>query len=220
MRWWTRQIRQAVVASLLGVALLTAAYALNVDQLFRHGNVYQKLIALGGAAVFTLDGMIAVRGMARVANDRAQIRMSISHAAAIRLLVLLAGYICVAVLTLNTLGVNLGQLLVGGALTGVIVGIAAQQSLGNVFAGLVLVTARPFAVGDDVIVHSGALGGPHQGKVVDMGLVYVTLESPEGTVRLPNSAVLNSAVGPGSDLATSGAQDEAPPPASPPPPAA
>lgn len=200
MRWWTRQVRRAAGASVLAVMLLAAAYALNVERLFRHGNVYQKLIAVAGAGVFVLVGALAVRRLAGVADSRARVRMSISHAAALRLLVLLAGYVGVVVLTLNTLGVNLGQLLVGGALTGVIVGIAAQQSLGNVFAGLMLVAARPFTVGDRVIVHSGGLGGPHEGKVIDMGLVYVTLEGEQGPIRLPNSAVLNSAVVPGDGL--------------------
>jgi hypothetical protein len=39
---------------------------------------------------------------------------------------------------LSMLSVPVGHLLLGGAIAGVVLGIAAQQSLGNVFAGLVL----------------------------------------------------------------------------------
>jgi hypothetical protein len=46
------------------------------------------------------------------------------------------------------------------------------------------------------VVYSGALGGPHEGRVVEMGLVYLTLETDQGLIRLPNSAVLNSGVAP------------------------
>ena len=42
----------------------------------------------------------------------------------------------------------LGNLLIGGAVTGMILGIAAQQSLSNVFAGLVLLFARPYIPGE------------------------------------------------------------------------
>jgi small-conductance mechanosensitive channel len=62
--------------------------------------------------------------------------------------------------TLGLLAIPLQQLLIGGALTGVIVGIAAQPSLSNLFAGLVLLFTRPIAGRQRVRLHSGALGGP------------------------------------------------------------
>jgi len=67
---------------------------------------------------------------------------------------------------LQLLNVNLSSLLVGGAVTGVVVGIAAQQSLGNFFAGLVLMFARPYIPGQRVIVRSGGMGGPFEGEIV------------------------------------------------------
>ena len=48
------------------------------------------------------------------------------------------GYLAVLLVALDLFEVPVGHLLVGGAVTGVVVGIAAQQSLGNLFAGLVL----------------------------------------------------------------------------------
>ena len=52
----------------------------------------------------------------------------------------------------------------GGAITGVVVGIAAQQTLGNFFAGLVLLFARPYVPGQRVPVTSGAMGVSRQLK--------------------------------------------------------
>ena len=60
---------------------------------------------------------------------------------------------------LSMLSIPIGRLLLGGAIAGVVLGVAAQQSLGNVFAGLVLLMARPFAVGNRIRIRSGALGG-------------------------------------------------------------
>jgi small-conductance mechanosensitive channel len=79
----------------------------------------------------------------------------------------------------------------------VIIGIAAQQTLGNFFAGLVLLLVRPFTLGETVIFRSGPLGGEYEGRVTDMGLFYVSLVTEQGPVQLPNAGVLASAIGPG-----------------------
>jgi small-conductance mechanosensitive channel len=189
-------LRRAIGASFLALIMLTAAYVLDVAALLRDDHWLPKLFALGGAAVFVLIGVIAVRNLGSVAAERIERRMTAGHASALRLAISLFGYVGLAIVVLNTLGVNLGQLLVGGALTGVVIGIAAQQSLGNVFAGIVLLSSQPFSVGDHVVIHSGGLGGPHRGQVVEMGLVYLTLQAEDGQIKLPNSAVLNAAVGP------------------------
>ena len=76
----------------------------------------------------------------------------------------------------------------------VVLGIAAQQSLGNVFAGLVLLFARPFGIGDHVRVRSGALGGIFEGWVTEMSLTYVSLEVEGAVFKIPNSAMLAAGV--------------------------
>ena len=122
--------------------------------------------------------------------------MGRSGASALRLLISLAGYVVVVITTLGMLAVPVEHLVLGGALTGVIVGIAAQQSLGNVFAGLVLLLARPFAVGDHIRIRAGALGGEFDGAVRAISLTYVTVDTEDGPLHVPNSGVLAAAVGP------------------------
>jgi hypothetical protein len=106
------------------------------------------------------------------------------------------GSIAVFFITLALLNVPIDQILVGGAVTTIILGIAAQQSLSNVFSGLVLLLSHPFGVGDTVRFRSGALGGPIEGIVTEVGISYVRVETADGPIRLPNSQVLASAVGP------------------------
>ena len=108
----------------------------------------------------------------------------------------MAGYAAVTLSLLVLLEVPVQRLLVSGAATGIVLGIAAQQSLANVVAGLVLLLNRPFQVGDDITVRSGALAGPYSGRVLSVGLTYVRLDSDEGVLLLPNSGVLASVVGP------------------------
>src|SRR5438105_2812316 len=91
---------------------------------------------------------------------------------------------------------NLSGLLVGGAILGVIVATAAQSSLGNFFAGLVLMVAQPYRVGAAVRLRSSLVGGSeYEGTVIDQGALYTTLRGVDGEiVKLPNSAVVASAL--------------------------
>jgi hypothetical protein len=100
------------------------------------------------------------------------------------------------IITLELFNVAVTQLIVGGVVTSVLLGIAAQQSLANVFAGIVLLMARPFRVGDQIGVRSGALSGLLEGMVSEISITYVRLETPNGPVHIPNSQVLAAAVGP------------------------
>ena len=82
----------------------------------------------------------------------------------------------------------------GGAVTAVILGLAAQQTLGNLIAGTVLLSARPFRVGDKVRLQGGPIGGQLEGTVSSLGLLYTTFARGEDSILVPNSVVLNVAV--------------------------
>jgi small conductance mechanosensitive channel len=111
------------------------------------------------------------------------------------MIVTIAGYLVAATCALGLTRYPLDHLLLGGAIVRVILGIAAQQSLGNVFAGLVLLAARPFKLGHHIRVRSGALAGEFEGTVISMSLTYVTLATSDGPLKVPNSATLAAAVG-------------------------
>jgi hypothetical protein len=119
--------------------------------------LHTKLIVIGLAVVFTVLGVITARSTINQVVSAAS-HASIGAVSTTKMLCLLVGYLVLFLGTLALLTIPLQQLLVGGALTGVIVGTAAQQPLGNLFAGLVLLIARPVAVGQRIGIHSGALG--------------------------------------------------------------
>ena len=100
--------------------------------------------------LFCLFASIATIELAAKTRELLEPKAGASHAAITRYAILIVGFFTTLVLTLELFGVPIGQLVLGGALTSVFVGIAAQQALGNVFAGLVLVFARPFHVGDAI----------------------------------------------------------------------
>jgi small conductance mechanosensitive channel len=98
------------------------------------------------------------------------------------------------VVALSVAGIGAGELALGGAFTAVIVGLAAQQTLGNLIAGTVLLSARPFRVGERVRLQGGPLAGKVEGTVSSLGLLYTTFATGEDAMMVPNSVVLNVAV--------------------------
>jgi small conductance mechanosensitive channel len=97
---------------------------------------------------------------------------------------------------LRTAGLDARSLAVGGAFAAVILGLAAQNTLGNVLAGVLLLSARPFRVGDRVRFQAGGLAGQVEGVVMSLGLLYVTLAQGEDQIMLPNNVAIASAVVP------------------------
>jgi small-conductance mechanosensitive channel len=95
---------------------------------------------------------------------------------------------------LRVAGIETRTLALGGAFTAVILGLASQQTLGNVIAGTVLLSARPFRVGDRVRLQGGPLAGQVEGTVSSLGLLYTTFAKGEDSIMVPNSVVLNVAV--------------------------
>lgn len=156
----------------------------------------EGLAAVASGLAFVALAVLAVRSAANEVATVSRLRFGDAHANVVGLLATLGGYALTALAVLVVLGVSPARLLVSGAVTGVILGVAAQQSLGNVVAGLVLLLNRPFQVGQEITVRSGALAGPYSGRVVSIGLTYVHLDTDEGIVLLPNSGVLAAAVGP------------------------
>lgn len=165
--------------------------------------------ALAGAGIVLLGGLVAVRSLASAVRDAAAERTGDVRGATLARIVSIAGYVIVLLWTLSSLGVGIQALLLGGALTGVVLGIAAQQTLGNVFAGLVLLVVRPFAAGQEAVIKSTL--GEYQGLVENVGLFYVTLQTAKGRVDVPNAVALASAVGPGARTSAEPDDEDEPP---------
>jgi small conductance mechanosensitive channel len=123
-------------------------------------------------------------------------RMDPATAGTVGFLIRLTTIAVVIALALRIAGLRSGTLALGGAVTAVVLALAAQQTLGNLFAGLVLLSTRPFRVGDRVRLVGGALAGQLEGIVSSLGLFYATLVSGADRILVPNAVVLNLAVVP------------------------
>lgn len=156
-----------------------------------------SVLAIAGGVVLLVAGVIAVRGISRAVRKASTTHIGDARGVAMSWVVVVVGYFVLILAVLSVLDVPLGGLLFGGAITGVVIGIAAQQTLANFFAGVVLMIARPLQIGEHVVLRSGPLGGEYEGTVTDMTLFYVSINAVNGPVVLPNTGVLASAIGPG-----------------------
>ncbi|WP_267639519.1 mechanosensitive ion channel family protein [Haloarchaeobius amylolyticus] len=88
------------------------------------------------------------------------------------------------IVILGIWSVQLTGLLVGAGFAGIVVGMAARQTLGAVLAGFVLMIARPFEIGDWVEI------GDSEGIVTDISIFNTAIQTFDGEyVMIPNDIV-------------------------------
>jgi small-conductance mechanosensitive channel len=189
--------KAAVFAGLSFTALMVGALLGQVEDRAVAGRLDaatagERIIVYVAALAVLAFGVTAVR-LGGSAIKLAGAQLADGRAASLASIFSLLGYVAVALAALSALRINLSGLLVGGAISGVVLGIAAQQTLGNFFAGIVLLSSGSVRVGQEVFLKSGPLG-EHVGRVVEMTLMHVQLLTDEGLVALPNAGVLAGAI--------------------------
>ncbi|MGC9009669.1 MAG: mechanosensitive ion channel domain-containing protein [Sulfolobales archaeon] len=76
-----------------------------------------------------------------------------------------------------------------GGFLGIVIGFASQQVLGQAVAGLFLLIARPFKIGDYVIVAG------EQGTVEDVSALFTHVRKDDGTLALvPSGSIVGSKI--------------------------
>jgi small conductance mechanosensitive channel len=150
------------------------------------------------ACAFALVGLGAwfSRDLGRALGPALLRRLDQGTAGSVAFLMRLGFLIAAVFIALHMAGVTPRTLAVGGAVTGIVLGLAAQATIGNLFAGLMLLSVRPFRAGDRVRIMAGALGGTHEGVVEQLGLLYVTLRTNGDVTLIPNNGVMASAIMP------------------------
>jgi len=82
---------------------------------------------------------------------------------------------------------NIGSLLVGAGFLGVVVGMAARQTLGAVLAGFVIMFSKPFEIGDWIVI------GDDEGTVTEITIANTRIQSFDGEVVIvPNDVVTSN----------------------------
>jgi len=153
-------------------------------------------VRVAAAIVLVVLGWWMARDIGRWVQPALFRRVDAGTAGTISFLFRLTFLALAALAALRIIGLDPRTLAVGGAITAVVFGLAAQQTLGNLIAGVVLISVRPFRIGDRVRLQGGGLAGQLEGTVASLGLLYVTLAQGSDEIMVPNNVVLASAVVP------------------------
>jgi len=153
-------------------------------------------IGVGIRILFTILFVVAVYTLTRIlkrlllgGGDSAS-RVTSAHQRRVSYYVSqVAVYIFAVFGILSLWGIQLGDLLLGAGVLGIVLGFAAQETLGSILAGFILMLSRPFAVGDWVRI------GEHEGFITEITINNVRLRNLDGEhVVLPNEAVNNRTI--------------------------
>ncbi|WP_430504862.1 mechanosensitive ion channel family protein [Haloparvum sp. PAK95] len=116
-------------------------------------------------------------------------RVSPHHEQIIFRMVQLSLFTLVGFSVLTLWQVDLSGLFVGAGFLGIVVGLAARQTIGSLVAGVVLMFSRPFEIGDWVEI------GDQEGIVTEISIITTRLRSFDGVdVAIPNDKVGDSVV--------------------------
>lgn len=137
--------------------------------------------------IFGLWAAKLVRRMAQKLMDKRNVDPLISSFICTVLHVLLVLFVVIA--SISKLGVQTTSLIAVLGAAGLAVGLALQGSLSNLASGVIIISLRPFKVGDYVEIGSNA------GMIENIQLFYTKMRSPDNKeIMLPNSTITSSAI--------------------------
>ncbi|WP_458189819.1 mechanosensitive ion channel family protein [Haladaptatus sp. NG-WS-4] len=147
-------------------------------------NVGLTVVAL--SAAYVVAGFTR-QGLQRVSNQRDTLSQ---HQTQVMIRVAqLSVYVVGFTAVLGIWDVDLTGLLVGAGFLGIVVGMAARQTLGSLLAGFMLMFARPFEIGDWVEIED------REGIVTDISIVNTRIQTFDGEfVMIPNDVVGGSTI--------------------------
>ncbi len=190
-----RGARKGLIGPLVALLVFAATlfvYSRRRELLPGHG----EWVRVATVAVLVIVGSLATHWLGQALSPRLYRRLDPATAGSLGFLLRLSAMAAVVILALRIAGVDAAALAVGGAFTAIVLGLAAQQTLAGVFAGILLQSTRPFRVGERVRLVGGALAGSLEGTVSSLGLFYTTLVQGADRLLVPNSVLINLVVVP------------------------
>jgi len=192
----TKRVSKSTLAGVIVAILVLIATLVVYSHRRQIAPGYGEWFRVGTVIVLIIVGSAAISLLSRSLQPRLYRRLDPATAGTAGFVFRLLASLMVIVVALRIAGVNAGTLAVGGAFAAVLLGLAAQQSLGAVFAGILLQSTRPFRVGERVRFVGGAVAGSVEGTVTSLGLFYTTLSQGADRLQIPNNVLLALAVVP------------------------
>jgi len=193
---------------ILGTILL--AFIFVISQVFLIAQVkYDRYItAFLIAIVLFIIFRIFIKAFANVLERNLEKK----NAKPLLFLISVLSYFVIILAVLASLGIDLSSVILGSAFGSVIIGLAAQQVLSNLFAGILIIWNKPFVLGDYVEINTWQYSflmptispkffsrdeflASIKGVVDEITIFYTVIKRNDETiVKLPNSIVIQALI--------------------------
>ena len=135
-----------------------------------------------------LFGVVSVELLVRSVTQYLRSRNAQQVAFVVRVSVRAACYAILTVSLVSLLAASPSLAIGVGSVTGLIIGLSAQATVGNAISGMVIAIARPFRIGDEITV----LGVT--GTVMEIAVMHTVLDTPERLILVPSSTLMTQVV--------------------------
>ncbi|MEM3268824.1 MAG: mechanosensitive ion channel family protein, partial [Metallosphaera sp.] len=189
------------------VVIGTAIYMLgNLGILPGDYIIYLELI-VWVVGILSITYLLSILVKRRLSNT-----VGVDNASSLSFIIRVVGYALAIAGFLAAFRVSLGAALAAGGFAGLVLGLASQDVLSNVFGGIMLLFSRPYKVGQRVTVSTWQYGMDfptyppkyfsndflipgYTGTVKDITLLYTVIETDEMVeLRIPNSIMIQAAI--------------------------
>lgn len=157
--------------------------------------------------ILFVAGYYIIRTASRMIIRYGTPRLEVSNVVALKNTFLIVSWLVLFLVASSMFGIDLTAALVGVGFMGLVVGLAAQTVLGNLFAGISIMISKPFKVGDRITINTWQYGFvaqtyPHEGLIPgytgvikDIGIMYTKIESDDNVpVSYPNSVLIQAMI--------------------------
>lgn len=160
------------------------------QQISLNNFIYDKLLPNSLTIIlYIVLGSIILKLLNSLVNRALSRKLNLQTQMLIRKTIRGVGIFVISVLVLNILEVPLSALLGTAGIVTVAVGIASQNSMGNLISGIFLLSEQSFVVGDVIEV------GAYIGTVQSVDLLSVKIKTFDGLhLRIPNETLIKSEI--------------------------
>ena len=193
------------IAGFIAVIAACSAVAFFVSEMGNEKVIPSEYLTPIYAIIIVVGGYVWILIVNEVIEKIVEPSIGVTKAHGIKNIFYIVAAIILVVIISALFNFNLTGVLVGAGFAGIVLGLAAQQVLGNIFGGLSLLASRPFEIGDRITIvtatysllgetysHEPMLNG-FTGVVTDITIFFTKMDLDDGTPAVfPNSVVVGS----------------------------
>jgi len=143
--------------------------------------------------IWAIVGLVWVWVLGNSIQKAASQLIGTESASTARKIITVVLIVAIVFATLSRIGVDLSGYLVSLGITAIVIGFAAQATIGNLIAGMLVLVSKPFRKGDYIRVNIA--GSPVEGRVDELSFLRSRLVTNDGvSISIPNTVMLNTPI--------------------------